>query len=92
MAAGALVAGPVAAGHLPSAAFGSLLKVLLALSYFYAGLYLDRTMLAIGVVLAACYLVMLFIQGFEWTLVGVLMAAALMWKAICGARERDAAH
>ena len=92
MAAAALVAALVAAGHLPWAAFGSLVVLLLALSYFYAGLYLDRRMLAIGGVLAACYLVTLFIPGYQWTLAGVLVAGALVWQAILGARERDAAH
>ena len=57
MAAGALDAALVAAGHLPRAAFGSLVVVLRALSHFHAGLYLDRRILAIGGILAACYLV-----------------------------------
>ena len=92
MAAGAFVAALVAAGHLPWAAFGLLVVLLLALSYFYAGLYLDRRMLAIGGALAACYLVTLFIPGYQWTLAGVLVAGALVWQAILGARERDAAH
>ena len=92
MAAGALVAALVAAGHLPWEAFGSLVVLLLALSHFYAGLYLDRRMLAIGGVLAACYLVTLFIPGYQWTLAGGLMAGALVWQAILGMRERHAAH
>jgi len=92
LAAGALGAALVAAGHLPWTAFGSLVVLLLALSYFYAGLYMDRRMLAIGVVLGACFLVTLFIPGYQWTLAGVLMAGALVWQAILGARERDAAH
>ena len=92
MAAGALGAALVAAGHLPWTAFGSLVVLLLALSYFYAGLYMDRRMLAIGVVLGACFLVTLFIPGYQWTLAGVLMAGALVWQAILGARKRDAAH
>ena len=91
-AAGALIAVLIATGHLPWAAFGSLVVVLLALSYFYAGLYLDRRMLTIGGVLAVCYLVTLFIPAYQWTLVGVLIAGALVCQAILGARERDAAH
>ena len=92
LAAAALAAALVAAGQLPWAAFGSLVVLLLALSYVHAGLYLDRRMLAIGGVLAACYLVTLFIPGYQWTLAGVLVAGALVWQAILGARERDAAH
>ena len=92
MAAGALGAALVATGHLQWSAFGSLVVLLLALSYFHAGLYLDRRLLPIGGVLGACYLVTLFIPGYQWTLAGVLMAGALVWQAILGARERDAAH
>ena len=92
MVAGALGAVLVAAGHLPWSAFGSLVVLLLALSYFHAGLYMDRRMLAIGGVLGACYLVTLFIPGYQWTLAGVLMAAALIWQAILGTRERNAAR
>ena len=92
MAAGALAAALVAAGHLSWSAFGSLVVLLLALSYFHAGLYMDRRMLVIGGVLGACYLVTLFIPGYQWTLAGVLMAAALVWQAILGARARDSAH
>ena len=92
MAAGALAAALVAAGHLPWSAFGSLVVLLLALSYFHAGLYLDRRMLAVGGVLGACYLVTLFVPGYQWTLAGVLVAGALVWQAILGARAHDAAH
>ena len=92
MAAGALAATLVAAGHLPWAAFGSLVVLLLALSYVHAGLYLDRRMLAIGAALAACYLVTLFVPGYQWTLAGGLIAGALVWQAILGMRERNAAH
>ena len=92
MAAGALGAALVAAGQLPWSAFGSLVVLLLALSYFQAGLHMDRRMLAIGGVLGACYLVTLFIPGYQWTLAGVLMAGALVWQAILGTRSRDAAQ
>lgn len=92
MAAAALGAAMVAAGHLQWSGFGSLVVLLLALSYIYAGSYLDRRMLAIGVVVGACYLLTLFVPGYQWTLAGVLVAGALVWQAILGTRARDAAH
>ena len=92
LAAGALGAVLVATGHLTWSAFGSLVVLLLALSYFHAGLYLDRRMLALGGVLGACYLVTLFIPGYQWTIAGVLIAGALVWQAVLGAREHDAAR
>ena len=92
MAAAALGAALVAAGHLQWSGFGSLVVLLLALSYFHAGLYMDRRMLPIGGVLGASYLATLFVPGYQWTLAGVLMAAALVWQAVLGMRTRDAAH
>ena len=92
MAAAALGAALVAAGHLQWSGFGSLVVLLLALSYFHAGLYMDRRMLPIGGVLVASYLATLFVPGYQWTLAGVLMAAALVWQAVLGMRTRDAAH
>ena len=49
-------------------------------------------MLPISGVAAACYVVTLFVPEYQWTLAGVLMAAALVWQALLGARTRDAAH
>lgn len=92
MAAVALGAALVATGHLQWPGFGSLVVLLLALSYIHAGAYLDRRMLAIGVVVGACYLVTLFVPGYQWTAAGVLVAGALVWQAILGARARYAAH
>ena len=88
----ALGAALVATGHLQWAGFGSLVVLLLALSYIYAGSYLDRRMLAIGVVVGASYVITLFVPGYQWTLAGALVAGALVWQAILGARARDAAH
>ena len=92
MAAAALGAALVATGHLQWSGFGSLVVLLLAVSYFHAGSYLDRRMLAIGGVLGASYLITLFIPGYQWTLAGALVAGALVWQAILGARARDASH
>ena len=90
MAAGALGAALVAAGHLQWSGFGSLVALFLALSYAHAGFYLDRRLLPVAGVLGTCYLVTLFVPGYQWTLAGVLMAAALVRQAILGARQRDA--
>ena len=82
----------VAVGHLEWAGFGSLVVLLLSLTYFHAALHLDRRLLPISGVAAACYLVTLFVPEYQWTLAGVLMAAALVWQALLGVRTRNAAH
>lgn len=60
------------------------------MSYVHAGFYLDRRLLPVAGVLGICYLVTLFVPAYPWTLAGVLVAAALVWQAILGARQRDA--
>ena len=82
----------VATGHLDWAGYGSLVVLLLSLTYVQSGLHLDRRMLPIGAVVGVGYLITLFVPGYAWTLAGVLMAAALVWQAILAARTRDAAH
>ena len=82
----------VATGHLDWAGSGSLVVLLLSLTYVQSGLHLDRRMLPIGAVVGVGYLITLFVPGYAWTLAGVLMAAALVWQAILAARTRDAAH
>ena len=82
----------VASGHLDWAGFGSLVVLLLTLTYFHVGLHLDRRLLPISAVAGVCYLVTLFLSRYEWTLTGVLLASALTWQARLGARTHDAPH
>ena len=82
----------VAVGHLEWAGFASLVVLLVSLTYFHAALHLDRRLLPISGVAASCYLVTIFVPSYQWTLAGVLMAVALVWQALLGARTRDAAH
>ena len=92
LVAGALGGTLVAAGHLEWSGFGSLWVLLLGLTYFQAGLHLDRRHLPIGGVLGISFLVTLLVPGYAWTVAGVMMAAALTWQALLGARTGDAAN
>ena len=84
--------GLVAAGHLEWAGFGSFMMLLMSLTYFHAGLHLDRRLLPIGGVGAVGYVVTLLVPEYQWTLAGVLIAAALVWQGLLGARTRNAPH
>ncbi len=90
--AGMLGLALVLSGHLDWAGFGSLMVLLLSLSYFHAGLQFDRRLLPVAVVAAVCYLLTLVVSGYEWTLAGVLMASVLVWQARLAARTHDVAH
>ena len=65
-------------------AFGPLVLLLLAMSYFHAGLYLDRPLRWVGLLLIGGYVMVLSVDAYAWTIVGVLVSAALI---VVGFRE-----
>lgn len=78
----------VVTGQLHPSAIGSLWLLLLALTYFLSGVHVDRRLLPIGLLLAGCYLVTLFVPLYGWTLAGVLAASALVAHALLGSPQR----
>ena len=92
LVAGVLGSALVLSGHLDWPGFGSLMVLLLSLTYFHVGMQLDRRLLPIATVAAVCYLVTLIVSGYVWTLAGVAMASALVWQARLGARPQDVAR
>ncbi len=88
IATGLLGASLVYSGQLTRAGFGSLWVLLTALTYFQAGLHLDRRLLPVSAFLAGGYLATLFMPLYGWTLAGVLAAAALVAHALLGTPDR----
>ncbi|MCY3842346.1 MAG: hypothetical protein OXH69_02260 [Acidobacteria bacterium] len=88
VAAGMLGNVLVISGQLQPAARGPLWVLLLALTYFQAGVHADRRLLPIGLLLAGCFLIMVFLPAFGSTVAGVLAAAALVAHALLGAPRR----
>ena len=84
--AGLLGMGLIASGQLSWSGVSSLWILLLALTYFLAGLHLERRLMSIGVVLAAGYLVTLYLPEYGATTAGVAVATALVAQAWLGAR------
>lgn len=68
--------------------FGATIVLLAGLSYFLAGVHLDRRLFWIAPVMAAGYAVVLLVPGRAWTLAGVLVALALASTGLA-ARRRD---
>ena len=89
-ATGALGFGLVATGQLTWAGVSSIWILLLALTYYLAGLHLDRRLLPIGLVLGAGYIITLVFPAYGFTHVGVLVAIALVTQAFLGARAQRA--
>ncbi len=92
MATGMLGFGLVAADQMTWTGLSSLWILLLGLTYFLAGLHLQRRLLPVGVLLGVGYLLTLFLPGYKFTTVGVLVAAALTAQAFLGARDQRATN
>lgn len=88
--AGLLGFGLVATGQLTWPGVSSLWILVLALTYFLAGLHLERRLLPIGLVLGVGYLITLALPAYGFTTVGVLVAVALTSQAFLGGRRQNA--
>ena len=82
----------VAGGHLSGPGLGSLWVLLLALSYFQAGLHFDRRLIPVGIMIGIGFAVTIYVPVYGWTAVGIILAAGLTVQAFMGIRSQDAAH
>lgn len=88
---GVLGMGLIASGQLTWAGVSSLWILLLALTYFLAGLHLERRLMPVGVVLAAGYLFTLYLPEYGATTAGVTVATTLAAQAWLGAQAAQRA-
>lgn len=92
VAAGLLGIAAVATGQLTWAGFSSHWILLAALTYFLAGLHLERRLLPVSLLLGVGYLISLFMPGYGFITAGILAAIALVTMAFLGPRIADAAE
>lgn len=69
-------------GTLTYDAFGQIILLLLALTYFLAGVHLDRPMLWSGLLMAAGFVTLVFVAKWTWTITGVVVAVAMVLSAL----------
>ncbi len=79
----------VANGQLTREGYSAFWVLLMALTNVQAGLHLDRRLVPIGLLLAACYVMTFFVPGYRWSVSGAVIAAALVAQAFLGAPTRD---
>ncbi len=72
----------VATGRIGQDAFAMFVTLVLALSYFLAGVHLERPLIGVGVVLMIGYLSLWFMPAYRWTLIGALASGALIATAL----------
>ena len=80
----------VSGGKLTGSGMGALSVLLLALSYFYAGLHLDRRLVPVGILIGICFPIILYLPGYGSTASGVVIAGALFAAAFHGRGKSDA--
>ncbi|MCP3981722.1 MAG: hypothetical protein GY716_20670 [bacterium] len=68
-------------GSIDAPVLGRIILLILAVSYFTAGIYLVPSFLWTGLVLGAGYVSLFFYDAYTWTVLGVLFAASLVWAA-----------
>jgi hypothetical protein len=81
----------IPAGVIVDTALSPIVLLILALTYFLGGVHLERPMMAIGILLAAGYLMVLAVPRYAWTLLGVIAAVALVVMAVTGNRRAQVA-
>lgn len=64
-----------------------IILLVIAFGYFLAGVHLDRPLVWVGLLMAAGYVALFFIPAYGWTLVGILMATALVVTGVVGGRS-----
>lgn len=73
---------PLAArGGLSGEALAQAILLVVSLGYFLAGVHLERPLLWVGIALVIGYLGVVYVDGYAWTAVGVLIAIALVATA-----------
>jgi hypothetical protein len=73
-------------GSVSPKVLGQLILVIVAFSYFLAGVHLERPLLWIGLLMVAGYVAILFIHGYTWTIIGVIVALSMIALAVKGGR------
>lgn len=84
LGAAALAVPLVVTGKLTPSGLGSVMLLLVAMTYVQAGIHLHPRQVWVGLVVALGYLVTLVVEPYEWTLAGLIIASALLGQAFTG--------
>jgi hypothetical protein len=78
-------------GVMPGDALGPVILLILALSHFHAGVHLDPPLRWVGLLLVVGFFLVLSIDSYEWSIVGLAVAAAMTVAGILESRRRGIA-
>lgn len=71
-------------------ALARMILLLLALTYFLAGVHLERPLIWVGALMAGCYLALFLIPAYGWTVVGIVVALGMVATTRMGGPRRVA--
>jgi hypothetical protein len=86
LGAAALAVLLVATDRLTQEGLGSVILLLIALTYIQADIHLHRGLAWVGLLIGAAYVVTLVACPYEWTLAGMVIALALVAQVLSGRR------
>lgn len=78
-------------GAVPWESVNAVILLIVALGYFTAGVHGERPFLWLGALMAGGYLLVMLTSAYAWTIVGVLLAVALVVAGLRGGRADEAA-
>lgn len=75
-----------AMGAISERVLPSLILLIVALGYYTAGIYLERALLFVGMIMAGCYVATILVENWPWiwTFTGTVLAASLIVSAQIG--------
>jgi hypothetical protein len=82
---------PVAMGSMSAEALSPIILLIVALSYFLAGVHLDHTIGWISFLMVGGYFLVLFLPTYPWSITGVAVAAGLAISGFRLEHRRDPA-
>ena len=82
----------VATGRIGQDEFGMFIVLIIAFSYFLAGVHGARPLLWVGAVLMIGYLSLWFIPAYQWTAIGALASGALIVTALASRPTESSAE
>ncbi len=75
-------------GQVTDKGFGALVLLLLAVVYFLAGVHLEPRMRWISLLTVGGYVLVLFVSGYAWTIIGAALSLSLVLAGIIGGPKR----
>lgn len=76
-------------GSIEGDALHQVILLMIGMSYFFAGIHLERPLIWVGILTWAAYFSLFIIPAYEWTVVAIVIAAGLIAAGLAGRGRSD---